>query len=122
MSKKAKIKRPNPFVWMLMIIFLVSVSIFRRKVKITYKTETGEILKERKARKKLKELKAPFVLLGNHHSMYDYIFPMRAMFPRRINYMVARKHVVASPYRFFLKHSYTIPKSLFCHEKQAIID
>ena len=44
MSKKTKIKRPNPFVWMLMIIFLVSVSIFRRKVKITYKTETGEIL------------------------------------------------------------------------------
>ena len=113
MSKKLKIKRPNPFVWMIMILFLVAVSIFRRKVKITYKTETGEILKERKARKKLKELKAPFVLLGNHHSMYDYVFPMRAMFPRRINYMVARKHVVASPYRFFLKHSYTIPKSLF---------
>ena len=62
----------------------------------------GRVLEERQARKELKKLKAPFVLLGNHHSLYDYIFPMRALFPRRINFMVARKHVIASPFRFFL--------------------
>jgi len=113
MSKKLKIKRPDPFIWIIMILYLIGASIVRRKVIITYKTQQGEILKGRNARKALKQLKAPFVLLGNHHSLYDYIFPMRALFPRRINYMVARKHVVASPFRFFLKRCYTIPKSLF---------
>ena len=101
MSKNKKIKRPNPFVWMIMILYLIGASIFRRKVKITFKTRDGKILEERQARKALKKIKAPFVMLGNHHSLYDYIFPMRALFPRRINFMVARKHVIASPFRFF---------------------
>lgn len=113
MSKNKKIKRPNPIVWMIMVLYLIGASIFRRKVRITFKTRDGRVLEERQARKELKKLKAPFVMLGNHHSLYDYIFPMRALFPRRINFMVARKHVIASPFRFFLKHCYTIPKSLF---------
>lgn len=113
MEKKTKIKRPNPFVWIIMILYLVGASVFRRKVKISYRCQNGDVLHGKKSRKALKRLKAPFIILGNHHSLYDYIFPMRALFPRRINYMVARKHVVASSYRFFLKHSYTIPKSLF---------
>ena len=63
MSKKLKIKRPNPFIWIIMVLYLIGASIVRRKVIITYKTQQGEILKGRNARKALKQLKAPFVLL-----------------------------------------------------------
>ena len=60
MSKNKKIKRPNPFVWMIMILYLIGASIFRRKVKITFKTRDGKILEERQARKALKKNQSSF--------------------------------------------------------------
>ena len=80
MSKNKKIKRPNPIVWMIMELYLIGASIFRRKVRITFKTRDGRVLEERQARKELKKLKAPFVMLGNHHSLYDYIFSNEGSF------------------------------------------
>ncbi|MBO4732074.1 MAG: hypothetical protein J5597_04635 [Spirochaetaceae bacterium] len=118
--KRKKTKRPNRPVWYIFGFIVVVLTLLFRKVKIVFKCSDGTILEGLEAKKKLLAFSPPYIIVGNHHSIYDHIYLIRAFFPRRINFIVARKHWLASKYLFFVRFARTIPKSLFQPDLQTV--
>lgn len=118
--KRKKTKRPNKFIYYFFGYIVIIISYLLRKVKITYKCADGTILQGKYAKKALLEKKPPYIIVGNHHSLYDYVYMIRAFYPRRINFIIARKLSLASKYNFFLHFAHVIPKSLFQPDIQTI--
>lgn len=57
-------------------------------------------------------IKGPAIILSNHTSFYDFLYTSAAMYPRRVNYLAARKMFYEPLTGFFLRLARTIPKSL----------
>lgn len=119
MSKK-KTKRPNKAIYYIFGFILTIISFFRRQVRITFKCTDGTILEGKDANIMLTQYKPPFIIVGNHHSLYDYVYLVRAFYPHRINFIIARKLYLASKYHFLIKMARAIPKSLFQPDVQTI--
>lgn len=120
MKGKKKTKLPNRAVYYIIGFILSVISIIRRKVHIVYKTRDGRIIEGKKVKLELLSSKPPYIIVGNHHSLYDYVYMVRAFYPRRVNFIIARKLYLASKYNFLLKMARAIPKSLFQPDIQTI--
>ena len=111
-SKKAeppgtRVKTPNGgiyFVFYILMMPLMKV-MFRLKIDRTgYVPPSG-----------------PFVVLCNHASFMDFVTVMLAVYPRRLNAVVAQKYFFYSPLNRFLPFVGCIPKSLFDPDPKSVI-
>jgi len=58
------------------------------------------------------QIKGPAIILSNHTSFYDFIYTIAAIYPRRVNYLAAKKMFYEPRTGFFLRLARAIPKSL----------
>lgn len=70
--------------------------------------------------KKLK-IKGPALVLSNHTSFYDFLYSMSATYPRRVNFLAAKKMFYEPVLRFFLTHGKVIPKALLEADPAATV-
>lgn len=98
-KKKYKEKRANRLVYLVLgcIVALYAKVFKRQKIKSSLP----------------KDLKAPFIIVGNHSNFFDFIYVTRAFYPHRINFVVARKYFHFPILSWVMKISHSIPKSLF---------
>lgn len=120
MKRRTKTKRPNPFVYYLFGFIVSFLSFAKRQVLFTYRMPDGREVHGSKVREELVKVKPPYIIVGNHHSLYDYVFAIRAFYPRRITFIVARKLYLASKFHFFVRMARAIPKNLFQPDIQTI--
>ncbi|NTV90673.1 MAG: 1-acyl-sn-glycerol-3-phosphate acyltransferase [Clostridiales bacterium] len=109
-GKKARqhsVNRPPRLIYLVLsgLIFLYAVIIKRQKIKSTLK----------------EKIKPPFIIIGNHTSFYDFVYSIRAFYPQRINYVVARKYFHFPWLGGLLKLSRAIPKSLYQADLNSVI-
>lgn len=69
------------------------------------------IFKGQKIVKKTK-IKTPAIVLSNHTSFYDFMYTFSAIYPKRVNFLAARKMFHEKELKTFMKISRSIPKSL----------
>ncbi len=117
---RRKIKRPNPFIYYFFGFIVSFLSFTKRQVRFTYRAPDGREVHGRKVREELLKFKPPYIIVGNHHSRYDYVFAIRAFYPRRITFIVARKLYLAARFHMFVKMARAIPKNLFQPDIQTI--
>lgn len=58
------------------------------------------------------KIKGPAITLSNHTSFYDFLYSMSATYPRRVNYLAAKKMFYDPVLGFFLRRAKAIPKAL----------
>lgn len=80
----------------------------------------AKVFKKQQLHRSYTSIKPPFILIGNHSSFFDFIYAIRAFYPRRINFVVARKYFHICGLRQIMKISHSIPKSLFQNDLSAI--
>ncbi len=68
-------------------------------------------LKGHRITKKVK-IKGPAITLSNHTSFYDFLYTMSALFPRRPNFIAAKKFFYEKPLGPILRRAHAIPKAL----------
>lgn len=68
-----------------------------------------------------KDLKPPFIVVGNHSSFFDFVYAVRAFYPERISFVVARKYFQFSGLSWVMKTARAIPKSLFQSDTSTVI-
>jgi 1-acyl-sn-glycerol-3-phosphate acyltransferase len=66
-------------------------------------------------------VKPPFIMVGNHTSFYDFVYAVRAFFPVRINFVVARKYFHFKGLGWVMKTARAIPKSLYQNDTGTIV-
>lgn len=66
-------------------------------------------------------VKPPFIIVGNHTSFYDFVYAVRAFFPVRINFVVARKYFHFKGLGWVMKTARAIPKSLYQNDTGTIM-
>ena len=66
-------------------------------------------------------VKPPFIIVGNHTSFYDFVYAVRAFFPVRINFVVARKYFHFKGLGWVMKTARAIPKSLYQNDAGTIV-
>jgi 1-acyl-sn-glycerol-3-phosphate acyltransferase len=66
-------------------------------------------------------VKPPFIIVGNHTSFYDFVYAVRAFFPKRINFVVARKYFHFKGLGWVMKTARAIPKSLYQNDTGTIM-
>ena len=120
MRRRIKTKRPNPFIYYFFGFIVSFLSFTKRQVLFTFRTTDGKEIHGRKVREELLKFKPPYIIVGNHHSRYDYVFAIRAFYPRRITFIVARKLYLAARFHFLVKMARAIPKNLFQPDIQTI--
>ena len=92
-------ERPNPFLYHLVVPFVtLFASLF---VRIDRRSC------ERPARNR------PVLILGSHTCFFDFYFAAKAMYPRRMTFVVNRFYFEARIVRFLMRHLGCIPKRLF---------
>lgn len=113
MMKKRKkngrclVKRPSGVIYLFLagLVALYAACFKRQKIETTIK---GRI-------------KPPFIIIGNHTSFYDFIYSIRAFYPQRINFVVARKYFHFPWLGGLLKSARAIPKSLYQPDMSSVI-
>jgi len=107
-NTKAKIKKPNGIIYFAFFILLTPVIkvMFRLKVdRSGYLAPSG-----------------PFVVLCNHASFMDFVTVMLALYPHRLNAVVAQKYFFYKPLDRFLPFVGCIPKTLFAPDPKSIMN
>jgi 1-acyl-sn-glycerol-3-phosphate acyltransferase len=66
-------------------------------------------------------VKPPFLIVGNHTSFFDFVYAVRAFFPKRINFVVARKYFHFKGLGWVMKTARAIPKSLYQSDTGTIL-
>ena len=66
-------------------------------------------------------LKPPYIIVGNHSSFYDFVYAVRAFYPERVNFVVARKYFHYSGLRWVMKTARAIPKSLYQTDMNTVV-
>lgn len=97
-------KRPNLFIW-LPLGLLVKVFSFFKGQRVR-KTVT---------------IKGPAITLSNHTSFYDFLYTTSVIYPRRTNYLAAKKMFYDPLLGFFLRLARAIPKALLEPDPVATI-
>jgi len=114
MDKKAnsksgkRVRRPNGILYSVLVILLIPVVklMFRLKV-----DRSGYIPPD-----------GPFVVLCNHASFMDFVVAMFAVFPKRLNSVVAQKYFFYRPLNWFLPFMGCIPKTLFAPDPHSVMN
>lgn len=119
MARK-KTKRPNRFIYFVFGFIVILISMLFRKIRFIYKMPDGKVRTGKRAKLVLAGFKPPFIIVGNHQSIYDHFYMVRAFYPFRLNFIVARKLFLAGGLSLFVKFAHAIPKSLFQPDVQTI--
>lgn len=98
-KKKYREKRANRIVYLVLggIVALYAIVFKRQRIKSSLP----------------KDFKAPFIIVGNHSNFFDFIYAIRAFYPHRINFVVARKYFHFPLLSWVMRMAHSIPKSLF---------
>ncbi len=92
-------ERPNPFLYHLVVPFVtLAASFFAR-------------INRRNCERPAKD--RPVLILGSHTCFFDFYFAAKAMYPRRLTFVVNRFYFEARIVRFLMRHLGCIPKRLF---------
>ncbi|MFZ5353989.1 MAG: lysophospholipid acyltransferase family protein [Bacillota bacterium] len=98
-DKKLREKRANPLVY---LVFGGIVALY------------AKVFKKQRVKTSLpRDLKAPFIIVGNHSNFFDFVYVVRAFYPHRVNFVVARKYFHYPVLSWLMKLAHSIPKSLF---------
>ena len=103
---KRKAKRPG-IIYVLLGALLIVYAVFFKHHKIKKNQPEG--------------LKPPYIIVGNHTSFYDFVYAFRSVYPKRINFVVARKYFHYSGLSLIMKLARAIPKSLYQPDTGTII-
>ncbi len=92
-------ERPNPFLYHLVVPFVTLAASFFARIN----------------RKNCErpERNRPVLILGSHTCFFDFYFAAKAMYPRRLTFVVNRFYFEAHIVRWLMRHLGCIPKRLF---------
>ncbi len=99
--KKAPLKKPNAA--LVETVKLIGRTVYRKKLNFRYKYEID-----------IDKLEAPFVVINNHGSVYDFIYANLALKKRRMNNVMAYDFFCRKRFGKLLVKAGCIPKFLFC--------
>lgn len=88
-------KRPNLFLHTIIVFFLKVLAVFK-----------GQRVKRKD------KIKGPAIALSNHTSFWDFLYTMSAVYPRRVNFIAAKKFFYERPLGGVLRLAHAIPKAL----------
>lgn len=103
-----KLHKPNYIVYRILAFAVVKL-MFEKKLDVFYDYKI-----------KPKDIKAPFIVVGNHASRLDYIYSSLALLPHSLNYMVGYNEFFRSHLAFILRFMQAIPKKNFVNDVYAI--
>lgn len=106
-SQKSRIKRPGKVTYALLGGLLWLYAVFFKKHKLVTELPDG--------------LEPPYIIIGNHTSFYDFAYAVRAFYPERISFVVARKYFHYAGLSLVMKTARAIPKSLFQPDTGTIV-
>lgn len=106
-DRKSGIKRPNKAAYRALGGILCLYTAFFKKHQVVDELPEG--------------LAPPFIIVGNHSSFYDFVYTVRALYPERVSFVVARKYFHFSGVGWLMKTARAIPKSLFQSDASTII-
>lgn len=96
---KYKVKRPSIILYVILGGLLSLYAAIFKKHKVASELPKG--------------LKPPFIIVCNHTSFFDFVYSARAFYPKRVNFVVARKYFHFPGLHWVLKMAHAIPKSLY---------
>ena len=103
-----KVKRPNVFLYFIAYILIYPM------LKLLFRFEVN--------REQFDLPEGPCLFLANHLSLYDFLFVMLPMFPkRRINAVTAQKFFFTKPLHKILPKMGCIPKNMFDPDVRSIV-
>ncbi len=105
-SNSYQIRKPNAFLYYVITYFLKIVSKIFFRLKID--------------KKDIKDLKGPFVVIGNHSSVVDIVFNVSALAPHRLNVVTGRDLFTWPLFKPFINRVGCIPKSQFSIDIESI--
>ena len=92
-------ERPNPFLYHFVVPFVTLAASFFARIN---RKNCEHPEKDR-----------PVLILGSHTCFFDFYFAAKAMYPRRLTFVVNRFYFEARIVRFLMRHLGCIPKRLF---------
>lgn len=92
-------ERPNPFLYHLVVPFVTLFASFFVRIR----RKSCEVPPKGR----------PVLILGSHTCFFDFYFAAKAMYPRRLTFVVNRFYFEAHIVRFLMRHLGCIPKRLF---------
>jgi len=107
MSLLMKVKRPN------LALYFVVYALVYPVLKICFKMEVD--------RKKLDIPKGPYIVVSNHHTMFDFLMVMLSFYPHRLNAVTAQKYFLYRPLHKLLPMMGCIPKNMFDPDIRSIV-
>ena len=96
-----KLHKPNYIVYRI-LSFAVLKLMLEKKYGVTYTYKVNP-----------REIKAPFIVVGNHASRLDYIFATLAFLPHSLNYVAGYNEFFRSHLAFIFRLAQAIPKKNF---------
>jgi 1-acyl-sn-glycerol-3-phosphate acyltransferase len=106
-KQKAKIKRPGlSYILLGSLIWFYAVFIKRQRLYSSLP----------------RGFKPPYIVIGNHTSFYDFVYALRAIYPARVNFVVARKYFHFRGLCWVMKRAKAIPKSLYQSDTSTIMN
>ena len=69
---------------------------------------------------RLKDYKAPYIVIANHTSRFDYMFATIPFLPRRLNHVVGYNEFYRSHLKFIMNVMQSIPKRNFYRDNHAM--
>jgi len=108
-KKKSRtgVKRPNRVLYFILVALLIPVMKLMFGLKID--------------RRGYEPPDGPFVVLCNHASFMDFVVAMLAVYPKRLNSVVAQKYFFYRPLDWFLPFMGCIPKTLFASDPHSVM-
>lgn len=103
-----RLHKPNYIIYRILAFAVVKL-MFEKKLNISYDYKVDP-----------KDIKAPFIVVGNHASRLDYIYSSLALLPHSLNYMAGYNEFFRSHLAFILRLMQVIPKKNFVNDVYAI--
>jgi 1-acyl-sn-glycerol-3-phosphate acyltransferase len=99
-------KRPNRLLYHLTFLLIYPIFKIKNRVRIN--------------RKAVRKIKGPMIVIANHPSRPDFVYSVAAMYPHRLNVVVARYYTYIPKVNALLKRFRIIPKNLFNPDNSTI--
>lgn len=105
---KRRLHKTNYIIYRFLAFAVVKL-MFEKKLNVTYHYKVNP-----------KDIKSPFIVVGNHASRLDYIYASLALLPHSLNYMAGYNEFFRSHLAFILRLMQVIPKKNFVNDVYAI--
>lgn len=99
-------KRPNRFLYNLTFWLIYPFFKIKNRLRINRKT--------------VRKIKGPMIVIANHPSRPDFIYSIAAMYPLRLNVVVARYYTFIPKINALIKRFRVIPKNLYNPDSSTI--